>query len=85
MRSWGVRLSSGFQGHSEFRLGAEPVINVVAILPATLFIECIGPATNLFFEVRVGYDIRGLLFGRILRLCRTLLSGCGAGQENPTG
>src|SRR3974377_1242422 len=51
----------------QLSFGSEPVIDVMAVFPATLFIEGIRAAPNLFLPVRVGYDVSGHIRVRILR------------------
>ena len=51
----------------------------MTVFLVALFIEFIRTAADLFFQVRVGYDIR-LFLGRIVSMVDTPFSGCWAGQ-----
>jgi len=76
-----LRLGGGFLGRGvELRLGAKPVLDIVAVFAATLFIECIRPAANLLFMVGVGYNVRGLFCGRFFCHVGHSFLALGAGQ-----
>jgi len=47
-----LRLGSGFLARGvQFRLGAKPVLDIVAVFAATLLIQCIGRAASLLRSI----------------------------------
>jgi hypothetical protein len=58
------RSGGGFYGCcGELRFGAEPIIKVMAVFTAAIYIECICPKADLLLKVSVGCDICRLRFG----------------------
>ena len=60
-----IRLRQPLRSCRDLRFGAEPVFHVMAIFPATLLVQFMGAAADLFFEVCVRFSsyVCGWLLG----------------------